>query len=55
MIEWNFSRKNDQSRELADSITDSKFNINPFGSFTREIIQNSLDVLDSENYKKHYC
>ena len=42
MIKWNFSRKNDQSRELSDSITDSKFNINPFGSFTREIIQNSL-------------
>lgn len=50
MIKWNFSRKNDQSRELSDSITDSKFNINPFGSFTREIIQNSLDVLDDNNY-----
>lgn len=51
MIEWSFTPKNDQSQELSDSITDSKFNINPFGSFTREIIQNSLDVLDDEHYK----
>lgn len=51
MIEWSFSKKNDQSRELSDSITDSKFSINPFGSFTREIIQNSLDVLDDKNHK----
>lgn len=50
MIKWSFSPKNDQSRELSDSITDSKFNINPFGSFTREIIQNSLDVLDDEHH-----
>lgn len=51
MIGWSFSKKNDQSRELSDSITDSKFSINPFGSFTREIIQNSLDVLDDKNHK----
>ena len=51
MIDWSFSNKFDQSRDLSDSITDSKFNINPFGSFTREIIQNSLDALDKDNHK----
>ena len=51
MIGWNFALKNEQGRDLVDTFLDSKFGINKFASFSREIIQNSLDALDTDNYK----
>lgn len=45
---WNFSVKNEPDYKLVDSFSDSKFNINCVASFTREIIQNSLDVKNKE-------
>lgn len=48
MIKWNFSLKNEPGRTLLDSFSDSKFNINCVASFTREIIQNSLDAKNKE-------
>lgn len=41
---WNFSKKSEPGGNLVDSFSDSKFNINCIASFTREIIQNSLDA-----------
>lgn len=41
---WNFSKKNEPEHTLVDSFSDSKFNINCVASFTREIVQNSLDA-----------
>ena len=45
---WNFSLKNEPDYKLVDSFSDSKFNINCVASFTREIIQNSLDAKNKE-------
>lgn len=45
---WNFSKKNEPDYKLMDSFSDSKFNINCVASFTREIIQNSLDAKNKE-------
>ena len=45
---WNFSVKNEPDYKLVDSFSDSKFNINCVASFTREIIQNSLDAKNKE-------
>lgn len=45
---WNFSKKNDPERNLLDPFSDSKFGIDSIASFTREIIQNSLDAHNDE-------
>lgn len=45
---WNFSKKNEPDQNLLDPFSDSKFNINCVASFTREIIQNSLDAKNNE-------
>ena len=45
---WNFSKKNEPDYKLVDSFSDSKFNINCVASFTREIIQNSLDAKNKD-------
>jgi len=49
---WYFPEENSVSDKLVDSFTDSKFSIDKWTSFAREIIQNSLDVPDEENGKK---
>lgn len=45
---WYFSKELSPSDELVDRFADSKFGINKWGSFAREIIQNSLDAQDDE-------
>ena len=37
------------SEELVDKFADSKFGMDKWTSFSREIIQNSLDARDDEN------
>ncbi len=48
-IRWFFSDELSPSDELVDKFADSKFEVNKWGSFTREIIQISLDAYDDEN------
>ena len=45
---WNFSVRKDPGRDLIDPFSESKFNTNCISSFTREIIQNSLDARNPE-------
>ena len=46
---WHFSDESSQSNKSVDKFADSKFSIDRWTSFTREIIQNSLDARDDEN------
>lgn len=46
---WHFNKQVDQSRSLQDGFVDSKFSIDKWTSYTREIIQNSMDAVDEEN------
>lgn len=46
---WYFSNESSPSDELVDKFADSKFGMDRWTSFTREIIQNSLDACDDEN------
>lgn len=43
---WYFNEENSPSDELVDKFADSKFGMDRWTSFTREIIQNSLDARD---------
>ena len=45
-IGWYFPQNNNQGDVVIDQFIDSKFNIDPWTSFTREVIQNSLDASD---------
>ena len=45
-FKWHFSDESSQSNKSVDKFADSKFSINRWTSFTREIIQNSLDARD---------
>ena len=45
-IEWYFPEETGASDRYVDEFADSKFNINRWVSFVREVIQNSLDVYD---------
>lgn len=47
-IDWYFSDELSPSDELVDKFADSKFGIDRWSSFAREIIQNSLDAQDDE-------
>lgn len=47
-IGWYFSDDLSPSDELVDKFADSKFGIDRWSSFAREIIQNSLDAQDDE-------
>lgn len=47
--EWYFSDELCPSSELVDNFADSKFEIDKWTSFAREIIQNSLDAQRDEN------
>ena len=46
-IGWYFPVENNPSDRYVDEFADSKFSTDRWASFTREIIQNSLDVADS--------
>jgi len=48
-IGWYFPKHISQSIEKVDKFIDSKFAIDPWMSFTREVIQNSLDAKIPEN------
>jgi hypothetical protein len=45
-IGWYFPQNSNQGDVLNDQFIDSKFAIDPWTSFTREVIQNSLDASD---------
>ena len=45
---WYFSNESSPSDELVDKLADSKFGMDRWTSFSREIIQNSLDACDDE-------
>lgn len=47
-IGWYFSDEMSPSDELVDKFADSKFGIDKWSSFAREIIQNSLDAQDDD-------
>lgn len=49
MIDWYYSDDTCPSDELVDKFADSKFGIDKWSSFAREIIQNSLDAQADEN------
>ena len=48
-IGWYYSDELSPSDELVDKFADSKFGIDRWTSFAREIIQNSLDAQDDDN------
>jgi len=48
-MQWFFFKKNDPSKVTASPFSDSKFSIDKWTSFTREIIQNSLDAVNDSN------
>lgn len=48
-IGWFFSKNLSAADELVDQFSDSKFGMDKWSSFAREIIQNSLDAQDDEN------
>lgn len=48
-IEWYFCETNVQDTVVVDSFADSKFGINRWSSFAREIIQNSIDAVDDDS------
>lgn len=48
-IGWYFSSESSPSDELVDKFADSKFGMDRWTSFSREIIQNSLDACDDES------
>ena len=48
-IGWYFPKHISQSIERVDKFIDSKFAIDPWMSFTREVIQNSLDAKNPNN------
>lgn len=47
-FKWYFSNESSRSNKSVDKLADSKFTINPWLSFSREIIQNSLDARDDQ-------
>lgn len=47
-IGWYYSNNTSPSDELVDAFADSKFGIDKWSSFAREIIQNSLDAQDDD-------
>ena len=46
---WYFSNESSSSNKSVDKFADSKFSIDRWTSFSREIIQNSLDARDDQN------
>ncbi len=48
MIGWYFAEENKPKNTAVDKLVDSKFGIDKWNSFAREIIQNSIDVPDPE-------
>lgn len=48
-INWFYNDEQSPSDELVDKFADSKFGIDKWSSFAREIIQNSLDATDNED------
>lgn len=48
-FKWHFSDESSQSNKSVDKFADSKFSVNRWTSFTREIIQNSIDARDDTN------
>lgn len=48
-FKWHFSDESSQSNRSVDKFADSKFSIDRWTSFSREIIQNSLDARDDQN------
>ena len=44
MNKWYFAEENNPSNSYSDEFSDSKFTVDKWNSFVREIIQNSLDV-----------
>ena len=52
-IDWYFANESNPSDRLVDQFKDSKFSIDKWTSFTREIIQNALDVPIEENGTKY--
>lgn len=46
---WYFAEENNPSNNFSDEFSDSKFSIDKWNSFVREIIQNSLDVNISDD------
>ena len=48
-IGWYFSEESSPSDELVDKFADSKFGMDRWTSFSREITQNSLDACDDES------
>lgn len=49
MISWYFPETNNPKNTYVDKFADSKFTLNKWNSFAREIIQNSLDVFDKDS------
>ena len=47
-FKWHFSDESSQSNRSVDKFADSKFSIDRWTSFSREIIQNSLDARDDQ-------
>ena len=48
-FDWYFSNESSSSNKSVDKFADSKFSIDRWTSFSREIIQNSLDARDDQN------
>ena len=48
-FKWHFSDESCQSNRSVDKFADSKFSIDRWTSFSREIIQNSLDARDDQD------
>ena len=48
-FKWHFSDESSQSNRSVDKFADSKFSIDRWTSFSREIIQNSLDARDDQD------
>lgn len=49
MNKWYFAQESNPSNNFSDEFSDSKFSIDKWNSFVREIIQNSLDVNIDKN------
>ena len=47
--EWYYAENNMSDDALVDNFVDSKFGIDKWSSFAREIVQNSLDAVDDED------
>ncbi len=48
-MEWYYADNTSADDSLVDEFADSKFEINRWNSFAREIIQNSIDAVDDES------